>query len=147
MQNHLALCYNKLMNKLQYDGPVVLVVMDGVGLAKSGPGNAVSEARTNFLARAVGNYYHRALDASGEAVGLTPGQMGNSEVGHNVIGCGQIYKQSIAHINEAFDLGRIWLSPAWQDIINNLKFSDENLTVPIDYAGSSNTNPSITSRK
>ncbi len=131
------------MDKLQYDGPVVLVVMDGVGLAKSGPGNAVSEARTNFLARAVGNYYHRALDASGEAVGLTPGQMGNSEVGHNVIGCGQIYKQSIAHINEAFDLGKIWLSPAWQDIINNLKFSDENLTVPMDYAGSSNTNPSI----
>ena len=132
-----------LMDKLQFDGPVVLVVMDGVGLAKSGPGNAVSEARTNFMARAVSKYIHRALDASGEAVGLIPGQMGNSEVGHNTIGCGQIYKQSIAHIEDAFDSGKIWLSAAWQEIIKNLKKEDaeneEDLTIPMDFASASAT--------
>ena len=124
------------MYKLQYDGPVVLVVMDGVGLAPSGPGNAVSEARTSFMARAVGNYLHRALDASGEAVGLTPGQMGNSEVGHNTIGCGQIYKQSIAHIEDAFATGTIWNSVAWKEIIENLKSEkEEELPVPFDTNG------------
>ncbi len=129
------LCYNNLMYKLQYDGPVVLVVMDGVGLAPSGPGNAVSEARTNFMAHTVGNYLHRALDASGEAVGLTPGQMGNSEVGHNTIGCGQIYKQSIAHIEDAFATGTIWNSVAWKEVIDNLTSKEEDLPIPFDVNG------------
>ncbi len=123
------------MYKLQYDGPVVLVVMDGVGLAPSGPGNAVSEARTNFMAHTVGNYLHRALDASGEAVGLTPGQMGNSEVGHNTIGCGQIYKQSIAHIEDAFATGTIWNSVAWKEVIDNLTSKEEDLSIPFDING------------
>ena len=123
------------MYKLQYDGPVVLVVMDGVGLAPIGPGNAVSEAHTKFMAHAVGNYLHRALDASGEAVGLTPGQMGNSEVGHNTIGCGQIYKQSIAHIEDAFATGTIWNSVAWKEIIENLTDKEEDLPIPFDING------------
>ena len=72
------------MDKLSYDGPVVLAVLDGVGLAPDAPGNAVSRARTPFLGRAAQGYLHVALDASGEAVGLLPGQMGNSEVGHNM---------------------------------------------------------------
>ena len=66
------------MNELSYDGPIVLAILDGVGLTPNSPGNAVSRARTPFLARAVKNYLHVALDASGEAVGLTAGQMGNT---------------------------------------------------------------------
>ena len=77
-----------LMDKLSYDGPIVLAVLDGVGLAPDGPGNAVSRARTSFLGRAAREYPHIALDASGEAVGLVAGQMGNSEVGHNTMGAG-----------------------------------------------------------
>ena len=105
------------MNKLQYDGPVVLAILDGVGLAPDGPGNAVSRARTPFLGKAAREYVHIALDASGEAVGLTREQMGNSEVGHLTMGSGQIKKQGIAQINEAFDNGEIFNSEAWRTAV------------------------------
>ncbi|MBR2994617.1 2,3-bisphosphoglycerate-independent phosphoglycerate mutase [Candidatus Saccharibacteria bacterium] len=114
------------MDKLQYDGPVVLVVLDGVGLAPDGPGNAVSKARTVFLGEAAAKYLHVALDASGEAVGLLPGQMGNSEVGHNTMGAGQIYKQGVAHIEEAFRTGEIFDSDAWKGAISRI--NSENRT-------------------
>ena len=56
-----SICYNMLMDKLSYDGPIVLAVLDGVGLAPDGPGNAVSKARTPFLGRATREYLHVAL--------------------------------------------------------------------------------------
>ena len=109
------------MDKISYDGPIVLAVLDGVGLAPDAPGNAVSKARTSFLGKAAREYLHVALDASGEAVGLTPGQMGNSEVGHNTMGSGQIYKYGIAKANEAFDAGAVFESDAWNAAINRVK--------------------------
>lgn len=105
------------MDRLQYDGPVVLAILDGVGLAPDGPGNAVSRAKTPFLGRAAREYKHIALNASGEAVGLTDGQMGNSEVGHNTMGSGQIMKQGIAAINAAFDSGEVFNSEAWRTAV------------------------------
>ena len=102
------------MERLQYDGPVVLAILDGVGLAPDGPGNAVSRAKTPFLGRAAKEYFHVALDASGEAVGLTHGQMGNSEVGHTTMGSGQISKHGISLINAAFDSGEVFNSEAWR---------------------------------
>ncbi len=105
------------MNKLQYDGPVVLAILDGVGLAADKQGNAVSEARMTFMWDAVKNYPHVALEASGEEVGLLPGQMGNSEVGHNTMGAGRVYKQGIARIEEAFNTGEIFKSEAWRGSI------------------------------
>ena len=102
------------MNELSYDGPVVLVVLDGVGLAPDSPDNAVSKARTSFLGRATRDYLHVALDASGEAVGLVPGQIGNSEVGHNTMGAGRAFKQDIARVNEAFETGEVFESEAWK---------------------------------
>lgn len=113
--------YNKNMEKLQYDGPVILAIMDGVGLAPKGHGNAVALARTDFLAELVKNYPHTSLEASGEAVGILPGVMGNSEVGHNTIGTGQIIKQGIAKIEDAFSDGTIWRSSAWLGAIDNVK--------------------------
>lgn len=109
-----------VMDKLQYDGPVVLAILDGVGLAPDGPGNAVSKARTTFLGEAAQKYLHIALEASGEAVGLLPGQMGNSEVGHNTMGCGRIYKQGVAHIEEAFKNGDVFKSDAWHGAISRV---------------------------
>ena len=106
-----------LMDKLSYDGPIVLAVLDGVGLAPDAPGNAVSKARTTFLGEAARNYLHVALDASGEAVGLTPGQMGNSEVGHNTMGAGKAYKQGIARVDEAFLNGEVFESDGWKGAI------------------------------
>ena len=105
------------MDKLSYDGPIVLAILDGVGLAPDSPGNAVSKARTSFMGKAARDYLHVALNASGEAVGLLPGQMGNSEVGHNTMGCGQIVKQGVARIEEAFSSGAVYNSEAWKGAI------------------------------
>lgn len=114
------------MNEIHYQGPIVLVVMDGVGLAADGPGNAVSLAHTDFLDYAQKNYLNIPLLASGEAVGILAGDMGNSEVGHNALGSGQIIKQGIAQIEEAFATGTIFQSEAWRAVINNLKSPDEH---------------------
>lgn len=102
------------MQKLHYDGPVVLVVMDGVGLSVKRSGNAVRQAHTEFLDNAMLKYLNIPLAASGEAVGIMPGQMGNSEVGHNALGSGQIIKQGVAQVEEAFNSGDIWQSKAWR---------------------------------
>ena len=129
--SHLALiflkclCYNGIMDRLSYDGPIVLAVLDGVGLAPESEGNAVSKARTTFMGQAAKTYPHVALNASGEFVGLLPNQMGNSEVGHNTIGSGQIYKQAIAHIEEAFVNGEVFESNAWKGAISRVVSENE----------------------
>ena len=107
------------MDKLHFDGPIVLAVMDGVGIAPDGPGNAVSLAHTEFLDRISEEYLNIPLRASGEAVGILPGDMGNSEVGHNALGTGQIIKQGIAGVESAFSTGEIWESRAWKAVIDN----------------------------
>ena len=116
------------MDKLSYDGPIVLAILDGVGLASDGPGNAVSRARTLWLGSAARDYPSVALMASGEVVGLLPGQMGNSEVGHNTMGSGQIIKQGIAHIEEAFDRGVVFESEAWRGALSQV-LDDDNRTL------------------
>ena len=113
------------MDKLHYGGPVVLAILDGVGLATNTNGNAVATARTPFLGYAAKHYPHLALNASGEAVGLLPGQMGNSEVGHNTMGVGHAVKQGIARINEAFATGEVYDSPAWHTAISRVKNSPD----------------------
>ena len=107
------------MDKLQFDGPVVLAIMDGIGLSANQEGNALALARTPFLGEASTVFPRVALNASGEAVGLMPGQMGNSEVGHQTMGCGQIYKQGLAHIEAAFEDGSIWRSEVWTSAVGN----------------------------
>lgn len=111
--------------KLHYDGPVVLVVMDGVGLGLRRSGNAVRQAHTEFLDTAMMKYLNIPLAASGEAVGIMPGQMGNSEVGHNAIGSGQIIRQGISQVEVAFATGDIWESKAWRGAIKFLKAGND----------------------
>jgi 2,3-bisphosphoglycerate-independent phosphoglycerate mutase len=84
---------------------VVLVVLDGWGIAPSGPGNAVELADTPVFDRLWADFPHTTLDASGEAVGLPPGQMGNSEVGHLTIGSGRILLQDLMRVNKAIEDG------------------------------------------
>lgn len=86
--------------------PVCLVIMDGFGLAPAGPGNAISLAHTPFLDKLFAGECTR-LQASGEAVGLPEGQMGNSEVGHLNIGAGRIVHQELTRINRACRTGSI----------------------------------------
>jgi 2,3-bisphosphoglycerate-independent phosphoglycerate mutase len=85
--------------------PVVLVVMDGWGLAPPGPGNAVSIASTPVFDHLWATYPHGSLEGSGPAVGLPDGQMGNSEVGHLNIGAGRIVYQDLTRISKAIDDG------------------------------------------
>ncbi|HLM51574.1 MAG TPA: 2,3-bisphosphoglycerate-independent phosphoglycerate mutase [Solirubrobacteraceae bacterium] len=85
----------------------VLVVLDGWGLAAPGPGNAISQARTPVFDALWERDPHARLIASGEAVGLPPGQMGNSEVGHLNLGAGAVVKQDLTRIDEAVASGAL----------------------------------------
>ncbi len=84
---------------------VALVILDGWGCAPPGPGNAVALADTPVFDRLWASYPHTTLVASGEAVGLPPGQMGNSEVGHLTIGAGRRLDQDLTRINRAIEDG------------------------------------------
>ena len=109
------------MDNLHYDGPILLVILDGVGLRQNRYGNAVLQAHTEFIDQLFEKYPWVSLEASGEAVGILKGQMGNSEVGHNALGAGQIIKQGIAKIEDDFQTGAIWQSVAWRGAIANVK--------------------------
>ena len=86
---------------------VALVILDGWGCAPPGPGNAVAQAKTPVFDALWAEYPHTTLDASGEAVGLPAGQMGNSEVGHLTIGSGRRLRQDFARVNEAVEDGSL----------------------------------------
>jgi 2,3-bisphosphoglycerate-independent phosphoglycerate mutase len=91
---------------------VVLVILDGWGCAPPGPGNAVELAETPVFDRLWRDYPHTTLEASGEAVGLPPGQMGNSEVGHLTIGSGRILDQDFQRVNRAIADGSFFENEA-----------------------------------
>jgi 2,3-bisphosphoglycerate-independent phosphoglycerate mutase len=91
---------------------VTLVVLDGWGLAPAGPGNAVELAETPVFDRLWATYPHTTLAASGPAVGLPEGQMGNSEVGHLTIGSGRVLFQDLMRVNVAVADGAIFENAA-----------------------------------
>jgi 2,3-bisphosphoglycerate-independent phosphoglycerate mutase len=91
---------------------VALVILDGWGCAPPGPGNAVELAETPVFDRLWAEYPHTTLKASGEAVGLPPGQMGNSEVGHLTIGAARVLDQDLQRINRAIEDGSFFENPA-----------------------------------
>ena len=91
--------------------PVVLVILDGWGIAPPGPGNAVELADTPVFDALWEGFSHTTLAAAGEAVGLPPGQMGNSEVGHLTIGSGRILLQDLMRVNRAVEDGSL----AWNE--------------------------------
>ena len=98
--------------------PVLLVVMDGVGISKTGLGDGVTLAHTPTLDRLRAECPNTQLKAHGTAVGLPSDEdMGNSEVGHNALGCGQIYSQGAKLVNESIENGSIFASDAWKDVI------------------------------
>ena len=89
--------------------PVVLVILDGVGIGKHDAGDAVFHARTPNLDHLLATCPHVALKAHGTAVGLpSDGDMGNSEVGHNTLGCGQIFPQGARLVNESIQSGALF---------------------------------------
>lgn len=108
--------------------PVVLVVMDGVGVSDNELGNAVKMAYKPNLDELWNNCPHTVLRAHGLAVGLpSDSDMGNSEVGHNAIGCGQIYSQGAKLVNENIESGAMFDSATWKDLVENVKANDSVL--------------------
>ena len=91
---------------------VALVILDGWGCAPAGPGNAVELAETPNFDRLWRTFPRTTLEASGAAVGLPPGQMGNSEVGHLTIGSGRVLFQDLMRVNKAIEDGSFFANPA-----------------------------------
>ena len=97
--------------------PVVLVILDGFGVNPSKLNNGVAEAETPRLDAFFSRYPHTTLNASGHAVGLPDGQMGNSEVGHLTLGAGAIIHQDVVRISEAISNGEFFINQALMDAI------------------------------
>jgi 2,3-bisphosphoglycerate-independent phosphoglycerate mutase len=126
-------------------GPVLVIVMDGYGLSQLDVGNAIAAARKPTLDRLFAEFPHISLRAHGTAVGMpSDDDMGNSEVGHNAIGAGQVYSQGAALVANAIADGSIWQGQAWQQIVAGAKagrgvihfiglFSDGNVHSHIDH--------------
>ncbi len=112
---------------------VVLLVLDGWGCAPAGPGNAVELAETPVFDRLWAEYPHTTLKASGEAVGLPPGQMGNSEVGHLTIGSGRVLDQDLQRINRSIADGSFFENPALKAAF--AKGGDVHLLGLVSYGG------------
>ena len=103
-------------------GPVVTIVIDGYGLPKNEVGSAIAAARKPTLDRLFANYPNIRLRAHGTAVGMpSDDDMGNSEVGHNAIGAGQVYSQGASLVANAIASGAIWTGPAWREIVAAVK--------------------------
>lgn len=126
-------------------GPVVTVVMDGIGIAAPNAANAVYHAYTPTLDMLAKNYPMVRLKAHGTAVGLpTDGDMGNSEVGHNALGSGQVFSQGAKLVSESIENGSMFESDTWKTLLDGVKnsngtlhfiglFSDGNVHSHIDH--------------
>ncbi len=101
--------------------PVVLMILDGYGLNSRTDGNAVAQAKTPVMDRLMAEYPFVKGNASGMAVGLPDGQMGNSEVGHLNMGAGRIVYQELTRITKEIQDGTFFENPALLDAVNNCK--------------------------
>jgi 2,3-bisphosphoglycerate-independent phosphoglycerate mutase len=103
-------------------GPVVEIIMDGVGVAPGGPGNAVVEAHTPTLDWLIASCPHTLVRAHGIAAGLpSDDDMGNSEVGHNALGGGRVVDQGAKLVNKAVATGALFEDEVWKAIVERSK--------------------------
>jgi 2,3-bisphosphoglycerate-independent phosphoglycerate mutase len=109
--------------------PVALIILDGFALREETKGNAVALANKPNFDRYWNNYPHTTLKASGEAVGLPEGQMGNSEVGHLNIGAGRIVYQSLTRVNIAIREGEFEKNETFLAAMNHVKENGTNLHI------------------
>jgi 2,3-bisphosphoglycerate-independent phosphoglycerate mutase len=107
--------------------PLVLVILDGFGLSDQEQGNAIAQAETPFLDELFARYPWSRLKASGEAVGLPEGQIGNSEVGHMNLGAGRTVLQPLMRINEAIRTGDFFENDALVSTVDTVKKNDGTL--------------------
>ncbi|MDR2921899.1 MAG: 2,3-bisphosphoglycerate-independent phosphoglycerate mutase [Treponema sp.] len=128
-------------------GPVVLVIMDGVGYGKYKEGDAVADSKMYNLTAIRGKSPNTKLKAHGKAVGLPSDEdMGNSEVGHNAMGCGRVFNQGAALVSKSIETGAMFEGHAWKELVSNVKngagartlhflglFSDGNVHSHLDH--------------
>ena len=141
----MTLKLEKIPNYSGPQGPVVLVVMDGVGIGKYAEGDFVLSANKPNLDWLLANCPHTVLKAHGTAVGMPSDEdMGNSEIGHNAIGCGRVYDQGASLVAKAVNSGALYQGAAWKKMVANVKdhgsalhfiglFSDGNVHAHIDH--------------
>ena len=141
----MAQSLKKLTGFAGVEGPVLTIVMDGVGLAPNTVSNAVATAYTPTLDMLMQNYPMVSLKAHGTAVGLpSDDDMGNSEVGHNALGAGQVFAQGAKLVSQSIESGKMFASDTWTSIVENVKlsggvlhfiglFSDGNVHSHIDH--------------
>src|SRR5690242_18749274 len=101
--------------------PVVLIVLDGWGYRAERDGNAIALAKTPTWDALIKRYPHTLLDASGTAVGLPAGQMGNSEVGHLNLGAGRVVVQDLVRIGESIRDGSFFENPVFVEACEHAK--------------------------
>src|SRR5690606_27112165 len=109
--------------------PAALIILDGFGCREETAGNAVAQAHKPNFDKLWNEYPHELLTASGEAVGLPDGQMGNSEVGHLNIGAGRIVYQNLTRIHKSIKDGDFYENPAFLDAVMNAKENGKALHV------------------
>ena len=126
-------------------GPVVLLIMDGVGYGKYKEGDAVADSKIYHLDAIKAKSPHTRLKAHGKAVGLpSDDDMGNSEVGHNAMGCGRVFSQGAALVEASIETGAMFQGQAWKDVVKYVKpsggavhfiglFSDGNVHSHMDH--------------
>ncbi|MCX6998645.1 MAG: 2,3-bisphosphoglycerate-independent phosphoglycerate mutase [Kiritimatiellaeota bacterium] len=103
-------------------GPVVLVIMDGMGIGKYPEGDYVRAANTPHLDWLRAHTVHTQLKAHGQAVGMPSDEdMGNSEIGHNAIGCGRVFDQGASLVNQAIASRALFAGAAWQELVGNVR--------------------------
>ncbi|MDD7202181.1 MAG: 2,3-bisphosphoglycerate-independent phosphoglycerate mutase [Sphaerochaetaceae bacterium] len=118
----------KKSGKISRKGPVVLLIMDGVGYGKYKEGDAVAAAVTQNLDALLSSCPNTKLKAHGTAVGLpSDADMGNSEVGHNAMGCGRVFAQGAKLVQNAVESGDMFKGATWQKLVANVKQNHSTL--------------------
>ncbi len=113
---------------IKRNGPVVLVIMDGVGFGKYKEGDAVANAVTGNLDKFYATSPWTKLKAHGTAVGLpTDADMGNSEVGHNAMGCGRVFDQGAKLVASSINSGKMFEGETWKKLVANTKANNSTL--------------------
>src|SRR5688572_8407523 len=106
---------------------ILLMILDGWGLGKNKNSDAIQQANTPFINSLYQKYPHSKLVASGEAVGLPEGQMGNSEVGHLTIGSGRVIYQELVRINKAIVTKSIYQNPVLKEAFEYARKNHKNV--------------------
>src|SRR3989344_8199444 len=116
-----------MLRLIQKPNPVVLCILDGWGISQDSVGNAITRASPTNFNNMWFSYPHTLLVASGQAVGLPEGQVGNSEVGHINLGAGRVVFQDLLRVNNAIADGSFFENEAFLKAISHIKKNNSNI--------------------